>query len=211
MADVLHDVMVIDAELNNHLIKNDALTPVIDEAMLEKLKEDYFNQGYEQGKIQGITEGEAIEKKRALAESAQQNAQLTSIMEQIPQQITEQRMQLNHEIASIVLTIIQQFFVQRQLDQSWVFTQVNQMLTQLNQNQQVELFLHPIDIKKLHEEQIQLHTQHLSQLKICPDQNLDLGGCHIKTCHGLFDASIEKQIEKLKEILIKIRSGETRV
>ena len=123
----------------------------------------------------------------------------------IPKAIAQNRLDLNPEIADIVLLISQQFFIEQQKDSQALSQQINQVLGQLNNKHNVELCLHPQDINALQNGAIQLDATHLNGLKIKSDESLVLGGYVLKTNHGVFDASIEKQIDKLKEVLIQLK------
>lgn len=169
--------------------------PPIDAAQLESL------QTYEQGYLAGVCEEAA----RQQEELGQLKQQLQASLAAIPTAIAQNRLDLNPEIADIVLLISQQFFIEQQKDRQALSQQINQVLGQLNNKHSVELCLHPQDLNALQNGAIQLDATHLNGLKIKSDESLVLGGYVLKTNHGIFDASIEKQIDKLKEVLIQLK------
>lgn len=164
---------------------------------VEILKNEAYQEGYKLGK----EEGKAIAEQQML----QIKQQLETTLLAIPQAIEQNRLALNKEIADIVLHVVQQFFAEKEANPQILAQQINQLLKQLNSQQSIELYLHPKEIELLQNGLIQLHTHHLNGLKIKANDNLALGGYVIKTEHGMFDASIEKQIERLKELLIQLR------
>lgn len=131
--------------------------------------------------------------------------QLNGLIAAIPHAIAANRLELHSEIADVVLMIAKQLFIDQQHDKAQLEKQINHLLQQVNTKQCIELSLHPREIEAIQNGSIQLHTQHLHDLKIISDNNLNLGGCRIHSQHGLFDSSIEKQIDNLKELLVLIR------
>lgn len=169
----------------------------VDETQEERLQKESYDQGYLCGTIE--------ERTRIEQEICQLKNQLEETLAAIPNAIAQNRLDLSSEIADIVLLIAQQFFIERQEDIPALTQQINQILSQLNNQQTVELCLHPQEITALHNGAIQLDALHLNNLKIKSDDSLSLGGYLIKTNHGMFDASIEKQIDKLKEVLVQLK------
>lgn len=199
----LYKNAIIDAEpvrLNQPIVESapeaEASIPAIDAAQLEPLKT------YEQGYLAGVSE----ECARQEEELGQLKQQLQASLAAIPKAIAQNRLDLNPEIADIVLLISQQFFIEQQKDSQALSQQINQVLGQLNNKHNVELCLHPQDINALQNGAIQLDATHLNGLKIKSDESLVLGGYVLKTNHGVFDASIEKQIDKLKAVLIQLKN-----
>lgn len=165
----------------------------------ELLQKEAYTQGYLAGK--------AEEKASIEQEINQLRQQLETTLSSIPQAIAQNRLELSKEIADIVLLISQEFFIEQQKDKKTLSNQIQHLLMQLNEKQQVELYLHPHEITDLHNGTIQLEASHLNGLKVKGDETLALGGYVLKTSHGIFDASIEKQIDQLKEMLLQIRQG----
>lgn len=215
MANVLHNIIVVSSkeDVNQQAIekRHGTKEECKCKSELAHLKNEYFQMGYEQGREKGITEGISLEKRNKHAEKNNLTTLLKSLIKQVPSEISSLREDLRQDIAHIVLSIVQPIFVQRQLDRSWLFKQINQILTQLNHRQEVELILHPEDIEQLQAHKIHLKTAHLRSLKICSDDQIFSGGCRIKTQHGLFEISIEKQLQQLREKLMNIQPGEYNV
>lgn len=174
-------------------------TTQLNETYLEELREQAFQQGFESG----IKEGQ----NRAEQQIEGLKHDLESLLLSIPQAITQCRMELNNEIADIALLISQEYFAEQHRNPEALQAQINQILNQINNEQNIELCLHPKDIKLVQKSNIKLETAHLSRLKLKADDRLALGGCLIKTEHGIFDASIETRIERLKDYLIQMKQG----
>jgi flagellar assembly protein FliH len=168
----------------------------LDESHTQHLQKEAYEQGY----LAGITENARKEE-----ELNELKKQLQTSLAAIPQAIAQNRLDLNHEIADIVLLISQQFFIEQQKDNQALSQQINQILGQLNNQHGVELCLHPQEIATLQNGALALDAAHLNSLKIKSDASLSLGGYVIKTNHGIFDASIEKQIDKLKKVLLQLK------
>ncbi len=130
--------------------------------------------------------------------------QLNTLVQQIPTALEQARLQLQPEIAAVTLLIIQRYFVEQAADIHNVEHKINHLLGEMNQQQSIELCLHPRDIHALQSAQIQLQGSK-KQITIKTDETLALGGFIIKTEHGVFDSSIERQINKLKEYLLDLQ------
>lgn len=170
---------------------------ILSDTEIEERCEQAFQKGYMSGKTEGVSIGED--------NTAPLKKQLEDLLSSLNNAIAQNRLDLNSEIADILLLIIRQFFIEKLSNPHHLEQQINQILTQLNSKQSIELFLHPQDIALVQQGAIQLTTTHLQGIKIKGDEALALGGCIIKTEHGLFDASIENQIDQLKNALLKIK------
>jgi flagellar assembly protein FliH len=171
--------------------------PLIAETKLEEARSAAYQEGYLSGKEAG--EQLVQEEIRSLKQ------QLETTLMAIPKAIAQNRLDLYPEIADIILLITQHYFIEKSSDQSALEHQINHILSQLNEQHSVELHLHPQDVSILQKGMIQLESMHLNGLKIISDNTLALGGCVVKTNHGSFDASIEKQIDKLKSFLLQLK------
>jgi flagellar assembly protein FliH len=112
------------------------------------------------------------------------------------------------EIADIILLIVQRFFIERQKNKEEIVRQITHTLAQLNQKQNIELHLHPSDIDLLHQSEFNINLKPYKNMRIIPDETLLLGGCIIRSEHGVFNASIERQIDNLKHALLKIKNND---
>lgn len=177
----------------------DTPEPSFNAMHMQQIKEESFQEGYLAGKEEtlGLTQ----------AQMGLLKNQLEALLTSLPETINQSRLGLQTEIADILWMIIQPFFIEKSANRQAVELQINQILSQINSSQAVELCLHPNDIAALQSGDIRLDATHLNGLKIKSDESLTLGGCLIKTEHGVFDASIEKQVDKLKDILLHIKQG----
>lgn len=155
--------------------------------------------GYHQGLAEGITQTEA--------KMTDELSVLTTLLQNIPSTINDARRQLSDEIADIVLLITRQFFINQQLNKDSIALQIDQTINQLNDKQNIELALHPQDLALLQQGLLKIDLKSCKNLRVIPDENLRLGGCIVKSEHGIFDASIERQIDNLKQVLLQIKQG----
>lgn len=163
---------------------------------LEHAAQEAYNKGY----CEGLAEAEV--------KMADRVSQVTALLQNIPAAISDNRFQLSNEIADIVLLIIKQFFINQQQNKDHVALQINQIISQLNDKQNIELSLHPKDLTLLQQGQIRIDAKACKNLRITPDDNLRLGGCIVRSEHGVFDAGIERQIDNLKQVLLRMKTGE---
>jgi flagellar assembly protein FliH len=152
----------------------------------------------------GVDEGQ----KQQLDAFKQQEETLQTLIQTIPEAISQQRLTLKNEITHIVLTIIEQLFIHNQTNPKIIEDQIHHILQQLNSLDTAELCLHPNDIALLQNGEITVSTK-TQGLKVSADPNLLPGGCIVKSNHGVFDASIEGQIERLKQTLLSFKERST--
>ena len=157
---------------------------------------------YQSGYAQGLADGQ----QKNQAELQEQLTSLHALLFSIPNAIQENRQQLSQEIADIVLVIVQKLFIHQQHDKNTITQQIQHIISQLNNQQKLEIVLHPQDLALLKDGEIQLDVGFYKHLSLIPDEALRLGGCIIRSPHGVFDASIERQIDKLKQVLLEIKS-----
>lgn len=161
------------------------------------------DEGYEAGYADGFSKGVLQEQASLLGKTTT----LNGLISNIPAAINENRLQLSTDIANIVLTITAQLFSHQQQDKTAIARQVTQIIEQLNEAQHINIALHPQDWAILQETGFTETIKQYTQLQFTPDAQLLLGGCVVSSEHGLFDASIERQIDNLKQVLLQMKCG----
>lgn len=132
---------------------------------------------------------------------------LNTLLQSIPQAISDNRQLLSSDIADIVLLIASKFFISQQQNKNAITHQITGILTQLNQKQHIEITLHPHDLALIRQGELTIDLQNCKHITLKADDNLRLGGCMVTSEHGVFDASIERQIDNLKQVLLQMREG----
>lgn len=193
MADILKDMLFSNDSvfIGNHPINTTELQAIESVSL-----EETYQSGYAQGLADGYQQTQT--------ELREQLTSLNALLKTIPTAIHENREQLSSEIADIVLVIAQQLFIHRQHDKNAI---IQQIIHQLNDKQNLEIVLPPKDIALLKSGDVQLDVRSCKNLRFIPDEQLRLGGCIIRSHHGVFDASIERQIDSLKQVLLQIKTG----
>ena len=169
----------------------------------QALKDTSLEDAYQSGYEKGLTDGH----QQITTQLQEQLILLNTLLETIPSAIHENRKQLSSEIADIVLVIAKQLFIHQQHDKKTITQQVHQIIEQLNDKQNLEIALHPQDLALLKSGEIQMDLRSCENLRFVADEQLRLGGCIIYSAHGAFNASIERQIENLKQVLLEIKFG----
>jgi len=161
--------------------------------------------GYKLGFKQGMTEGLRQAKEQTTKENTELGQQLGQLLKAVPFAIRENRLALKSEIADIVLAITQQLFVHQQQNKEALSQQITTALNQINDKQSLTLLLNPQDLALLQQGELTIDLSECKDLRLQADENLQLGGCFIRSEHGFFDASIERQIDRLKQVLLQIK------
>ncbi len=203
MAKIIKNAAITHEISPMHQVPETRIIPqtVYSESQIERLQEESYQQGYEAGKKEGL-------KLNSDYLTPLKN-QWEELLNALPDALSQQRMLLQQEVADIVLLITSQYFMNEASNPKHLEQQITQILTQLNSRETIELYLHPKDIQLLQEEAFVLQASFVHGIKIKSDESLTLGGCRIKTSHGVFNASIEQQIDQLKEALLKLKQGGT--
>lgn len=192
----------LESKLSEHISVTQENSEVINskqDELTAKEKEDLFQSAFSKGLQEGL--------EQAKNQMEEQTTLLNTLLNNIPNAISENRLHLSHEIADIVLVIAQQFFINQQNSKESISLQINQIINQLNDKQDIELSLHPQDLSLLQQGQLKINLNQCSNLRVIADESLKLGGCLIKSEHGVFDAGIERQIDRLKQVLLQIKQG----
>lgn len=164
-------------------------------------REERLSQAYQDGYLAATGSNQALMDQQI----TDLKNQLEALLLSLPEAVEQNRKSLSGEIADIILMIIQQYFIDKVSDVTALEQQIKKIISHLNNQQSIELHLHPSDISALQRNNIQFDSIYLNKLIVKGDTALSLGGCIVKTEHGIFDASIENQINKLKELLMQIR------
>lgn len=164
--------------------------------LAEKLQEEY-QRGYSAGMASA-----QIEKDEAYILLRQK---LETMIQSITTKISEYSSHLHDEIADIVLHVFSYFLLGHLPKREQVLQEINHLLSKLQQQQEVDLVMHPQDIVFLQEQANSLSFIKTKKLNIRADTNLIPGDFLIQTQHGLFDGSLESRLSRLKETLIEIK------
>ncbi|MBA3537489.1 MAG: hypothetical protein H0T84_12935 [Tatlockia sp.] len=170
----------------------------------EKAREASYKRGFSQGMTEGIKQG----KEQVRKENEELSQRLNNLLQTIPMTLSESRLALKTDIADIVLAITEQLFVSQQLNKEAIAQQISAALNHVNDKQALTLMLNPQDLADLQKGKLKIDFSQCKDLRIVADESLALGGCLIRCEHGVFDAGIERQIERLKEVLLKIKGQE---
>ena len=204
MAEILKSVLISD-ELIVPIATTTAnvnhATPIQKHQALNQ--EEIYNDGYNNGLKAGI--------QQAYSELREKMNTLTSVLNNLPKAIENHRLQLSNEIADIVFMITQRLFINQQQNKDELINEITQILQHLNHQQHIEIALHPEDLTTLQQHKINLNLKQHKNTRLIPDKTLRLGGFMIHTEHGVFDASIERQIDNLKQVLLNMKQNSSGV
>ncbi len=167
------------------------------EHALTAAREEGYQSGYSEGWSQCLLQEQA--------QSLKQTTALNRLIQGISSALSACRLEQSTEIANMVLAIAGQLFIHQQQDETAIVHQVTHLITHLNEKQHIHITLHPQDWTALQKSGFMDEMKHYTQLQFTPDEQLALGGCVMKSEHGVFDASIERQMENLKQVLLEMK------
>lgn len=190
-------------------------TQIINEAQsratrqAEQLGKEAYDQGlangHEAGLQQGLEEGRA----QALADMQQQLQQLDSAWTDLAQQWEQQRVGLEREARQAVLEFAlcaAEKLVHRviEVDDSVVVDQAGQALSLVLSAHDARLRVHPVDRELLEAALPQLLAEApgLDHVDLIEDDQITPGGCVVTFGQGRIDATVEKQLERLVDLIL---------
>ncbi|PJD92365.1 MAG: hypothetical protein CK426_08905 [Legionella sp.] len=195
MAQIIkHCHVIIDTPVETVTHQEESL-----ETWTEKDKALYWDQAYHEGYEAGVLKAQ----QSITQELDDLKEQLMTLVVAIPDAIEKARLGLSSEITAVVTLIIQRYFIEQAQDSKALEKQINRLLHEVNQQQNITLYLHPRDIHLLQTGALQLNKTQ-NPITIKTDEVMALGGFIIKTAHGVFDASVERQLSQLKDYLLKL-------
>ncbi|MEM9021136.1 MAG: FliH/SctL family protein [Planctomycetota bacterium] len=190
-------------------------TQIINEAQVranriaeDKGKEAYeigMSNGYEAGLKQGIEEGKA----QALEETREQLTQLDAAWSDLAGQWERQRVDMEREARQSVLEFAlraAEKLVHRviEVDDSVIVEQAGQTLSMVLSAHDARLRIHPVDRPMLEAALPDLldEFQQLQHIDLIDDEHVTPGGCVATFGEGRIDATIERQLGRLIDLIL---------
>ncbi|WP_055108465.1 FliH/SctL family protein [Paenibacillus ihumii] len=170
-----------------------------DEHLIEALKSEGFNQGYEEGKLQAEQSLQAkIEEMMSEASAVLQQAYLEK--ERIIQEAEPFLVELSCSIAEKVIDR------QLELEQDYVLELVKRSLSRKREQGVITLCVSPSQFAFVQaaREELSLVIDSQADLQILPDATVQDRGCVIRSAFGSIDARIDTQLTEIKKELLRI-------
>jgi flagellar assembly protein FliH len=181
------------------------------DSIRDAAREDGFRQGHSQGVMQGRDESLRI----AIDEQAQRIESALSALEQAAAEVmqTKQKLQADMVCEMVKLAIaIARRVTKRQamLDPQVLVENLREALALAGRSRQLRIALHPAqhEILAAALPQLSLEWPALSAAQIVPDASLSAGGCRVFTEHGIIDADLESQLDRVVGGLMPCQSQE---
>jgi len=178
-----------------------------------EIKEQAQKEGYAAGHSKGLQNAHDEIKKQAekcASEMALEKLKTTlPAMQSVSEQLHKDRNRwlAEWENATIKLAVaIAEKIVSQQIAIAphLATEQIQHLLSLTVGSSRIRLHLNPADLAGLgtHAEEVIKSLSSCGEVQICPDENIDRGGCIIETEHGTVDALIESQLERIADELL---------
>lgn len=170
-----------------------------DEHLRETLRQEAYNQGYQEGIKQAEEEIQAAYEIK-ISESAEILQQAYLAKEQIIQEAEPFVVSLSSAIAEKIIDH------QLSLDSDLVLSMIHKQLSRKKESGQITLCVSPHQFSFIHaaREELSLAIDSQAELIIVPDATVKDYGCVIRSSLGSIDARINTQLEELKKALQQI-------
>lgn len=179
------------------------------ESRAGELEEQAKAQGHAEGLEQGLAEGREQGRAEALAETAEQLRQLTAAWSQVATDWEQQRVEMEREARQAVLDFALsavEKIVHRviEVDESVVVDQAAQALSLVLSSQDASVSVHPLDRPLLQDALPELVKElaTIEHIELVDDESITPGGCIVSFGHGRIDATIERQLERLTDLIL---------
>jgi flagellar assembly protein FliH len=171
------------------------------EVQTEELKQQAFQSGYEDGYKEGISEAskqyeETLESARKIVETTE--VEKIKRIEASEETIIDLSIGIAKKIVSDTL---------QANGDAW-FKLVRDAINEVKEKGEIKLFVHPNQFYLTNEFRADFEAHSQMVVSVYPDGNLKENQCLIDTKNGLIDASIDTQLEVLREKLIEVIKGE---
>lgn len=166
------------------------------EKITKSAKQQGYEEGFNEGKKEGITAGEEVIK-NALAEIQHILIEAKHKREEIIQTNQETIIELALMIAKKIIK------TEIAINKEVIFKNLNQALEKLKEKEKIKVKVNPIHLQELKDRKEELLAQvsNIEGVEFEEDKNIEPGGCVIETNFGLIDATISSQLEIIEEVL----------
>lgn len=168
-----------------------------------------FEQGQQAGHEQGLTEGREQGRHEALDESRERLAQLHAAWSDVATQWDAQTKDMAIEARQVIVEFalkMAERLVHRviEVDPTVVVDQVAGALSLVLKPMDVSVRVHPSELPVISEALPQLMAEfdHLEHIHLTEDMQVSPGGCVVSYGQGQIDASIEKQIQRVVDLIL---------
>ncbi len=179
------------------------------ESLAEQLHDEAEKQGYAAGLEKGVAEGREQGRAEALAASAEQLQQLTAAWSQVATDWEQQRVDMEREARQAVLSFAlsaAEKIVHRviEVDESVVVDQAAQALSLVLSAHDASVCIHPVDRPMLEDAMPELIRElaSLDHIQLVDDESITPGGCVVVFGQGRVDATIERQLQRLIDLIL---------
>lgn len=192
------------AEKKAIAIETSQLSPVAGENSESKKNTELMQrQALDAAVRQGYAEGQQ-KAQQQVNEKLQQLAQLMKNMSQQQQDLAQ-----SHEdhLVDIIFAAICKIMGDHWIAQEGVLAVVKQVMTQINQQHGLKIYVAPADYIFLSEHQSRIIPPDcLSSVTLVQDEKIELGGCRVESMAGSLDGRLEYQMLQLKNLLLNTRT-----
>lgn len=177
--------------------------------LFEQKNKEGFDAGYRDGLKQGSDEAKTNHRKEVEKEVAARMATLQAALEQTVQRLIEARDQwqgewerIGLELASAIAQKVVKAAVAKPNDAARA--NLVKVLALVGRVPSVKVYLSPADLDSLehNREGWQAATRAIGEVVLTPDPNMTPGGCRVETEFGTIDASIETQLQRIRDELL---------
>lgn len=179
------------------------------ESFADQLHDEAEKRGYAVGLEKGIAEGREQGRAEALAESAEQLSQLTAAWSQVATDWEQQRVDMDREARQAVLSFAlsaAEKIVHRviEVDESVVVDQAAQALSLVLSAHDASVCIHPVDRPILEDALPDLVRElaTLEHIDLVDDESITPGGCVVVFGQGRVDATVERQLQRLVDLIL---------
>ena len=179
------------------------------EQIAQQRGDEAEKRGYQDGLEKGVAEGHEQGRAEALAQASEQLQQLSAAWTQVATDWEQQRTDMEREARQAVLEfalLAAEKIVHRviEVDESVVIDQAAQALSLVLSAHNASVRIHPVDRPMLEDALPELIKElaSLEHIELVDDEAITPGGCIVAFGQGRIDATIERQLQRLIDLIL---------
>jgi len=170
----------------------------------ENIKKEGYERGYEEGFRTGYEGGYKKGREDGERELEELRGRMRIFLERLESYKAELALDLEQKVLRIALDVARKV-VKEEIRQrpELVLVSVKEAVSRSLGPSNIRILVSPEDVERVEgfKEEIKRISEEIEEIEIIPDERVEPGGCVVETPMGKVDARIDKQFERIEEML----------
>jgi flagellar assembly protein FliH len=170
----------------------------------ENIRKEGYGKGYEEGFRSGYEDGYKKGREDGEKELEELRGRMRTFLERLESYKAELALDLEQKVLRIALDVARKV-VKEEIRQrpELVLVSVKEAVSRSLGPSTIRILVSPEDVERVEgfKEEIKRISEEIEEVEIIPDERIEPGGCVVETPMGKVDARIDKQFERIEEML----------